>query len=397
MRRLCFVSETEPKFEEKELALMTVVLLAIAVALLALILISLWAVLYQLIKQQGRLLLRQDEWERRLTHMLPGVALEQEVSTGSSDHNGSLVEPLGIKVGMFVASFALSDLNGKEVDLKDFRGQQVLLIQWNPLCRYCDLIAPDLAMLQSEFKKRGVQMLFVSDGDATDNQALAQKYGLEAPILLMGKNAPHLEAFESVGTPAAYFLEEKGKVARPLAVGADQVLELAREAARADGETRRRRLAGEKPLSESRIERGGLKAGTPIPAFTLPDVYGNTVSWEVFRGRETLLVFTDPHCGPCDALVAHLVRLHQEQDGKELAIVMVGRGEAEENRKKAERQGVRFPVILQRQWELSKQFGIFATPAAFLIDAEGIIAKNVAIGTDQILAVVEEALSGCRR
>ena len=54
--------------------------------------------------------------------------------------------------------------------------------------------------------------------------------------------------------------------------GSDEVPELAREAA--SDRPGKKRLPGERPLSESRIERNGLKAGTPAPPFRLPDLYG---------------------------------------------------------------------------------------------------------------------------
>jgi peroxiredoxin len=65
----------------------------------------------------------------------------------------------------------------------------------------------------------------------------------------------------------------------------------------------------------------------------------------------------------------------------------VGRGSVEENRKKAEQFGFEFPVVLQDQWKLSKEYGIFATPVAFLIAENGMIAKNVAVGKEAILAL----------
>lgn len=91
--------------------------------------------------------------------------------------------------------------------------------------------------------------------------------------------------------------------------------------------------------------------------------------------RGVLLVFTDPHCGPCDALAPELVRLHKEHEGNGLAVVMVGRGDAEENRRKAAAHGFEFPVVLQDPWRLSKRYGIFATPVAFLINERGVIAR----------------------
>jgi len=66
---------------------------------------------------------------------------------------------------------------------------------------------------------------------------------------------------------------------------------------------------------------------------------------------------------------------------------MVTRGDAGENRHKAEKYGFEFPVVIQERWNLSKEYGIFAVPVAFLIDEQGVIARNVARGVDEILSL----------
>jgi hypothetical protein len=67
---------------------------------------------------------------------------------------------------------------------------------------------------------------------------------------------------------------------------------------------------------------------------------------------------------------------------------MIGRRDAEINRKKVADYGLTFPVVLQKQWEISKLYGIFATPIAYLIDENGIIVRDVAKGADAILGLL---------
>ncbi len=69
---------------------------------------------------------------------------------------------------------------------------------------------------------------------------------------------------------------------------------------------------------------------------------------------------------------------------------MVSKGEEEANRAKAAQYGLTFPIVLQKQWEISREYGKFATPIGFLIDEEGIIAKEVAIGIEPILSLLSE-------
>jgi peroxiredoxin len=69
--------------------------------------------------------------------------------------------------------------------------------------------------------------------------------------------------------------------------------------------------------------------------------------------------------------------------------VVVSRGDLEANREKAKERGIEFPVVIQNGWRVSKQYGIFATPIAFLIDEDGVIAAKVAKGREEILQLAE--------
>jgi peroxiredoxin len=338
--------------------------------------------LYQLVQQQGRLLLRLDEVEKRL-----GLEPVEDPSRR------------GLAVGTALPAFELPDLQGRPVALEQLRGRRVLLIHWSARCGFCTQIAPELAALAPDLEQAGVQLLLVSRGPAAAEQELAREIGLDGSVLLDAGGVAGVEAFQGVGTPAAYLLDEAGRVLEPLAVGAVEVPALARRIVEgsAGRPGARRRLRGERPLSASRIERNGLPAGTPAPEFELPTVSGGTVSLRQYRGRKLLLAFSDPHCGPCDQLAPHLVRLYREQRGQRerghdgLGLLLVGRGDLAENRRRAEEHGFEFPVAVQRGWELSRRFGIFETPVGFLINENGILAQGVARGIEEILALAPQA------
>src|SRR6266487_1088499 len=76
---------------------------------------------WQLLRQNGRILLRLDELEKRLN----------ELEFGGAD------EPEGLLLGSEAPAFELADLSGERKSLAQFRGQSVLLIFFNPECGYC--------------------------------------------------------------------------------------------------------------------------------------------------------------------------------------------------------------------------------------------------------------------
>jgi peroxiredoxin len=337
-------------------------------AILVLILLSVWFGFYQLLKQQGRILLRLD-------------ALEKASAAPPPE------EPEGLETGTVFPPFTLPDLLGNPVPLQQFRGKRVLLVHWNPECAFCDLIAPDLARVQPQLERGGVQLLLLAYGDAGANRKMLEAHRLVCPVLLYGdRKVP--APLANLGTPSAYLLDREGRVEKPLAIGSEKVPALAQEIAQEDFKTR---LPGEKPLTASRIERRGLKAGTRAPHFTLPTIYGRMVSLDEYLGRRVLLVFSDPHCGPCDEAARELARFHRRH-GDDLGLLMIGRGDPEENRKKAEQHGIDFPVVVQEKWRVSKDYGIFSTPVAFMVDEEGVIARGVATGPDAILELAQEGI-----
>ena len=120
----------------------------------------------------------------------------------------------------------------------------------------------------------------------------------------------------------------------------------------------------------------------------MPDINGRSISLEQYRGRRVVLVFGDPHCGPCSQLAPYLARMYRRRGAITTEIVMVSRGEIEENRRKAEADGFEFPVVVQDRWKLSRKYGIFATPVAFLIGEDGRTKREVAIGFEQIRSLL---------
>jgi hypothetical protein len=52
-------------------------------------------------------------------------------------------------------------------------------------------------------------------------------------------------------------------------------------------------------------------------------------------------------------------------------------------------------VLLQdRKWEVSREYGILATPVAFLIGEDGVIARDAAVGRDALSALVRDGRGG---
>jgi peroxiredoxin len=146
---------------------------------------------------------------------------------------------------------------------------------------------------------------------------------------------------------------------------------------------------GNRPLSASRINRSGLKQGTIAPNFTLPLMDGGQISLDDYRGRRVMIVFSDPKCKPCHALIPDLIKLHRRTP--DIDILIISRGNIDAVRAEFQARPVPFPVAVQKSWEISRRYAMFATPIAYVIDEAGKIAGDVAGGPEPILILLASA------
>jgi peroxiredoxin len=335
---------------------------------------------YQLVLQNGRMLMRLE-------------AIEQQIGPRAGAKRR---EAGGLPLGTVAPDLELPDLTGVRRKLSEFRGQNVLLVFFNPQCGFCTQLAADLADLPADGGDQRPVPVVVTTGDAEENRKLVERYRIRCPVLLQ-EQMEVAAKYRAQGTPMGYRIDGAGRIASELAVSAEPLLRLAttpapdpiKPDAAANGSSPHG--ANDDPsLARSRLNRSGLKAGVPAPDFRLPRIDEGDLSLADFRGGRVLLVFSDPHCGPCDELAPQLQEIHLRRP--EFQVLVVSRRDIEANRAKATRLGLTFPIVLQKQWEVSLKYAMFATPIGYLIDEQGILASDVAVGVGPILALAGEGV-----
>ena len=302
----------------------------------------------------------------------------------------------GLPLGTVAPDFELPDLTGVRRKLSEFREQNVLLIFFNPQCGFCTKMAADLAALPAEAGDQRAVPIVVTTGDAEENRKLVERYGIRCLVLLQ-EQMEVAAKYRAQGTPMGYRIDGAGRIASELAVGAEPLLRLATtlapdqiEPGAAANGSAPHGAKDDPSLARSRLNRSGLKAGVPAPDFRLPRIDEGELSLADFRGGRVLLVFSDPNCGPCDELAPQLQEIHLRRP--ELQVLVVSRRDVEANRAKATALGLTFPIVLQKQWEVSLKYAMFATPIGYLIDEQGILASDVAVGVGPILALAGEGV-----
>ena len=128
--------------------------------------------LLNLLRQQGRFLLRLEALEERLG--VPSQSGEQA--------------PRGLPVGTQAPAFNLADLNGKTHTLQSLLelGKPLLLIFTHPDCGPCTALMPDIAHWQKEYANT-LTVVPISQGDRKANQAKAKEFGVKTMLLQRDK------------------------------------------------------------------------------------------------------------------------------------------------------------------------------------------------------------------
>ena len=108
-----------------------------------------------------------------------------------------------------------------------------------------------------------------------------------------------------------------------------------------------------------------------VPDFSLKDLYGRTVNFKAYRGRNVLLVFTTTWCPYCKKEIAELKQLQKDYKGR-LDIVAIYVNES--TRKVfsfAKEYQIPYTVLLDPEGEVARTYGIIGVPTRVLVGRDG--------------------------
>jgi peroxiredoxin len=330
------------------------VVLAVAVAWQGWLILGLFA-------QQGRLLMRLEAAElalERNSTALPGLP--------------------GLPVGNLAPDFDLPGLDGRQVTLDQLRapGRPLLLVFTDPECGSCRELLPEIATWHEDESSPFSVALITRAGGKYDRR------GKLPPVLLQALDEVS-RSYLVAGTPSAVIIRTDGIIAAPLVAGADAIRELVANMKGEPCANPRRNGDVESVNRPVLALPRSPEVGQAAPDFSLVDLGGLTVDLAQFRGEELGIVFWGPHCDFCAQMLDDLKTLEADPGARKL--LFVSTGSVEEN----QTQGLRSPVLLDREAKVSEFFGADGTPMAVLIDRDGKIASTMAAGAPAVLTLVQ--------
>jgi len=319
------------------------------------LLVGQWWFLLHLMRQNGRLLVRLEAVE---------ASLAEGGSVVAPSRNGTHVHQAeGLPVGSEAPQFSLSGLHGETLTLEDLRssGNPVMAFFTDPGCGPCNAMLPDVGRWQEEHSDK-LTVALISRGEAEENRTKAQEHAL-GNVLLQG-DWEVSEAYEVRGTPSAVLVGADGKVNSSVASGPDAIRGLVAHL-----------LRPQTPIPVTK------NVGEVAPEVKLPDLEGHTIELEDFRGEQTLVLFWNPGCGFCQQMLPNLKELEENRPEGTPKLLVVSAGTEEANRQ----MGLASSVVLDQQFVVGRAFGASGTPSGVLVDAEGKVASEVAVGAQAVL------------
>lgn len=339
----------------------------------------------EVLRQQGRQLLRLDELEARLDGRYVGGSPLLQIETHGANghhhagHDHAPTEPeYGLPVGAPAPDVDLPDLDGEPwtLDRLTQRGAPVLLLFVDPDRGACTSLLPDVGRWQRE-RAEAATFALISTGSADENRRKVAGHDVR-PVLLQN-DFEVANTFGVPGTPSAVLVRPEGMVGSRLAVGADAIRGLASRALAGESAAP---MNGQVSPADAPPEYGPA-LGAPAPAFELPDLDGIKVSSEELRGERTLLLFWNPGCGFCQRMLPDLEAWEANPPPRAPKLVLIAGGSAEENRT----LGLAASILMDPTGATASVYGANGTPMAVVVDGEWRIASKLAGGAPDCLAL----------
>jgi peroxiredoxin len=136
----------------------------------------------------------------------------------------------------------------------------------------------------------------------------------------------------------------------------------------------------EKPNQQTGPKTTGVYAGAIAPDFRLTTLDGKELSLHAQRGKAVVINFWATWCGPCRSEMPALQKTAEEYAEQGMLLWGVDVGEPSDLVQSFVNElGLTFPLLLDRDSKVSRQYRVFGLPTTVFVKRDGVI-SDVAIG-----------------
>ncbi len=288
---------------------------------------------------------------------------------------GSLDDSLPI--GAPFPDFSIADGSGNLVTSGHLiaKARPALFLFVSPTCNPCGALLPEVLEWQSELGEK-LDFVIVSTGK---REANIDKFGGEiADGILIEEKRELAEQVHAKWTPTAIFVAKDGTIASHPATGDTAIRNLV-DKLRNEDLTREFIY-----FAETNVTGKPPFIGRLVPDFSLDDLEGRKYTKSDLEGKKTLAIFWSTDCPHCIRMMSEIQEWDKARSPDDVNLIVFSEGDHEPHKE----LGLSSPVLLEKDYKTAIGLGMFGTPSAVLIDEQGRITTETAIGAPNIWALI---------
>ncbi|QFQ27324.1 redoxin domain-containing protein [Bacillus thuringiensis] len=126
------------------------------------------------------------------------------------------------------------------------------------------------------------------------------------------------------------------------------------------------------------IARNGIEIGKSAPDFELTKLDGTNVKLSDLKGKKVILNFWATWCGPCQQEMPDMEAFYKEhKENVEILAINYTPSEkgggAEKVSNFAKEKGINFPILLDKNIDVTTAYKVITIPTSYFIDTKGVI------------------------
>ena len=126
------------------------------------------------------------------------------------------------------------------------------------------------------------------------------------------------------------------------------------------------------------IARNGIEIGKSAPDFELTKLDGTNVKLSDLKGKKVILNFWATWCGPCQQEMPDMEAFYKEhKENVEILAINYTSSEKGGGEEKvsnfAKEKGITFPILLDKNIDVTTAYKVITIPTSYFIDTKGVI------------------------
>lgn len=294
-----------------------------------------------------------------------GISVNRDDAGNPQDH---------LAIGTPIPDFGLKDAAGN-IFAKDrlLNGRPSLIFFVGANCIPCAAMRPDLDRWESELKDR-FNIIYVTNGD---EKAIERKFGRDGRVILFDPERDLTRKVFARWTPAALAISRSGRIASHVATGDKSIRIFVSNIQKADVYSDFLTVGiGEHSHSADLV-------GKNVPEFDAEDIKGELVTDEDLRDKQTLILFWGTSCPHCRSVRPDLTKWIQANSEHYRVMIFSDSPILEDFN-----PGLPATLIEDDAYSAGVKLGMLGTPSALIVDENGTVVTETAIGTDNLWAMI---------